>query len=195
MMRPGRAPLAPYAITPATAPGSAHLRRARIIAMSDQLPLPPASEPPPDNAWDQQFDRLRSRFPGVKDTILFCVHALQHGSDVDLEALKAQAAMYGLRITGASLNAARRALDPNAAPRPRRRTARVAATATDAAPAPPRVAAPRSRGRAAPPESQVEVEAMIRAVVAKVQADTDARLQRLRSAIDEALRILRDVLA
>src|SRR5262245_19379012 len=161
--------------------------------MSDQLPLPPAGEATPDNAWDQQFDRLRNRFPGVKDTILFCVHALQHGSVVDLEALKAQAVMYGLRITGASLNAARRVLDPSAAPRPRRRAERVAAAATEAAPAPARVAAPRSR--AVPPGSQAEVEAMIRALVAKVQADTDARLQRLRGAVDEALRILRDVLA
>src|SRR5262245_35057653 len=185
MMRPGRAPLAPYAITPATAPGSEHLRRARIIAMSDQLPLPPASEPPPDNAWDQQFDRLRSRFPGVKDTILFCVHALQHGSDVDLESLKAQAAMYGLRITGASLNAARRPLDPNAAPRPRRRAERVAALTADPAPppvaaslpapvpppVPPPVPASRGRGRPAPPEPAAAVEAMIRGVVAKMQTD------------------------
>src|SRR5262245_16216634 len=147
MMRPGRAPLAPYAITPATAPGSAHLRRARIIAMSDQLPLPPASEPPPDNAWDQQFDRLRSRFPGVKDTILFCVHALQHGSDVDLESLKAQAAMYGLRITGASLNAARRVLNPDLAPRPRARRGAAEVAAAAPAPAAAPVVAPRGPGR------------------------------------------------
>src|SRR5262245_54928254 len=126
--------------------------------MSDQLPLPPAGEATPDNAWDQQFDRLRNRFPGVKDTILFCVHALQHGSEVDLEALKAQAAMYGLRITGASVNAARRVLDPNAAPRPRRRAQPVAVA--DAAPAPERTVAPRSRGRAVAAESQAEVEAM-----------------------------------
>ena len=162
--------------------------------MSDQLPLPPAGEPTPDNAWDQQFDRLRNRFPGVKDTILFCVHALQHATDVDLEALKAQAAMYGLRITAASVNAARRVLNPDAAPRPRKRAERAAIAAVDATPTPARVAPPRSRGRVAAADSQAEVEAMIRAVVAKVQAGADARLQRLRDAVDEALRILREVL-
>lgn len=162
--------------------------------MSDQLPLPPASEPPPDNAWDQQFDRLRSRFPGVKDTILFCVHALQHGSDVDLESLKAQAAMYGLRITAASLNAARRVLDPDAAPRQRRRAEPVPEAAADAVPPAAREVAPRSRARTVPPGGPVEVEAMIRNIVAQAHAEADARLQRLRDAVTEALRILREVL-
>jgi len=164
------------------------------MPMSDQLPLLPASEPKPDNAWDEQFDRLRKRFPGVRDTILFCVHALQNGSEVHLEALKAQAAMYGLRITGASLNAARRVLNPESVPRQRRRAQQPAAP-PGAAPVPAHVAAPRQRGRGGVPEqAQAEVEVMIRAVVAKVQAHADARLQRLRDAVDEALRILREVL-
>lgn len=78
---------------------------------TELAPLPaatPAAQPP--DPWAAQFEQLRARFPAAQPSVLFCVHALQQQSDIDLEDLKAQAALHGHRVTGASLNAARRLL-------------------------------------------------------------------------------------
>ena len=77
-----------------------------------ELTPPPAT--PASNAatWDAQFEVLRRRFPGARDTILFSIHLMQMDSDVSIDDAKAHAAMHGLRITAASLNAAKRLLSP-----------------------------------------------------------------------------------
>jgi hypothetical protein len=75
------------------------------------------TEPAPD-PWAARFEELRARFPKVRDTVLLCVHVLQHDEDIRLDDLKARARLHGLEVTGASLNAARRLLRPPAPPRP-----------------------------------------------------------------------------
>lgn len=89
---------------------------------TELAPLPVATPPaqPPD-PWAAQFEQLRARFPQAQPSVLFCVHALQQQSDIELEDLKAQAALHGHRVTGASLNAARRLLGlvPDVARKPR----------------------------------------------------------------------------
>jgi hypothetical protein len=80
-----------------------------------ELEPAPTARPAPD-PWAATFDGLRRRFPRVRDTVLLCVHVLEHGEDAGLDALKARAALHGLHVTGASLNAARRLLRHQAAP-------------------------------------------------------------------------------
>jgi hypothetical protein len=69
--------------------------------------------------WDANFQALHARFPKSHDSILFCLHELQQSDTVSLDDLKALANLHGIRITGASVAAARRLLAPRA-PRPRR---------------------------------------------------------------------------
>ena len=72
--------------------------------------LQPATSSP--SPWDAEFQRLRERLPKIKDSILFCVHALQQSPGIALDDLKAQADLHRIRVTGGSLNAARRLLRP-----------------------------------------------------------------------------------
>src|SRR5882672_7833863 len=82
------------------------------MTATEASPAPPAS-------WDVEFHRLRAGFPKAKDSILFCIHALQSNESIMLEDLKAQAAMHGIRVTGASVTAARLQMRRGmAAPRP-----------------------------------------------------------------------------
>ncbi len=144
--------------------------------MTDIQTLLSANEAPkpPTSAWDTQFARLRERFRGVKDTILFCVHAIQSGADADIDDLKAQAQLHGLRITGASLNAARRLiLGGDARP----------ATRTIA----PSQAAPR-RAR------QIEGRSQPMVAGALSQEESNKKLAAMRGAMEEALSIIDDVL-
>lgn len=160
------------------------------MPVSDTEVLQPGAQPQgAPSEWDLAFARLRERFPKVKDTILFCVHALQSG-DPDLGDLKAQAQMHGLRITAASLNAARELLQPGS--RPARRRAAPAAIAPSPVPAPP---AARARRKQPSATDDAEIEALIRALVAKVQARSAARIAELEGALRTSLAILDDAMS
>lgn len=75
-----------------------------------ELQPAPALPSPPANAWNLEFDKLRARFPRVQERVLFCIHALQQEADPRMEDLRALAGLHGLRITAASLHAAKRLL-------------------------------------------------------------------------------------
>ncbi|MFN3242947.1 MAG: hypothetical protein ACE37K_15715 [Planctomycetota bacterium] len=62
-------------------------------------------------AWDAISRELEPRFPGIKDSVLCCIHCLEADRDMTLEAMKQRANGFGLRVTAASANAARRLLD------------------------------------------------------------------------------------
>ncbi len=51
----------------------------------------------PTDSWDAQFAALKTRFPKAKDSIVFCIHALQNSPDIALDDLKAQAKLHGIR--------------------------------------------------------------------------------------------------
>ena len=141
----------------------------------------------PASDWDAQFAELRTRFPGTKDSVLFCIHALQQDPDVPIGDLKAQAAMHSVRVTAASVAAAQRLLAP----------AGPAAAATPATPAPgaeyqhvePGQRARRTRIRK--PEPQIDLESMVRQVVAKASESGEAKVSRMRAAIQRAIEVLR----
>ncbi len=153
--------------------------------------LPVTAPAPATDAWTNEFARLRARFPRAKDTILFCAHVLQQDPRIDLEDLKARAALHGLRVTGASRTAAQRLLSPTtAAPRaPRRRAEAAAVAVAVAAPSQPqRQLTPRPRDRRRD-DTDAAIEAMIRAVVDRVRAEAESRELLLRRALAEALAI------
>lgn len=135
---------------------------------------------PTTNGWDAEFAILKSRFPKVRDTILFCLHALQQTPAIAIGDLKAQADMHGFRITGASVAGAKRLL---AKQKP---VADVAAEpATEAAPPTTRRRRPQRE------EPEVDIEAVIRSAVGQIQGQGEAKEQRLREAIRKAVEVLR----
>ena len=131
-------------------------------------------------SWDTAFAALKAKFPKAKDTIVFCIQALQNNPEVDIEDLKAQAVVHNLRVTAASVNAAKRLMAPPEVDSDK-----------DSEPAVPK-AAPvtrRTRGpRAA--ETPLDVEDLIRGTVAKLQAQGNAEAEKLREAIRRAVATL-----
>ena len=134
------------------------------------------------SSWHSQFAELRSRFPGTKDSVLFCIHALQQDPGIQVDDLKAQAGMHGFRVTTASVAAAQRLLapaGPAAAPTPR----------ADQLAAEPGNRVRRSRIRK--PEPQVDLETMLRQVVAKASETGVAKVAKMRAAIQRSIEVLR----
>ena len=135
--------------------------------------------------WNAAFAALKARFPKAKDSIAFCIHALQANPDIALDDLKAQALMHGIRITGASVTAAQKLMSGTTKPKaPTTAAAPAVARATADAPARPARHA-RSTGAAPDPT------AMIQQVVAKLQQQSGAEAERLREAIRKAVGVLR----
>jgi hypothetical protein len=139
---------------------------------------------PAADTWAAQLEQLRARYKHIRPPVLAALNVLIHDQDISLDDAKAQAALHGVRITAASVNAARTLLSrmdvPVAATPPR--AGRPAATA---APRPTR--APR-RPRAA--DAGVDAESLIQSVVAKIQAQGSAEADRLRDAMRRAIDVL-----
>jgi hypothetical protein len=130
--------------------------------------------------WDTAFAALKARYPKAKDSIVFCIHELQNNPEVALDDLKARAAMHGIRVTGASVNAAQRMMAPQAA-----------SDAPDAETAPVAAKPKVRRGRPARAAAgEMDAEAMLRQVVAKMQAQGGKEAERLRAAIRGAVAVL-----
>jgi hypothetical protein len=171
--------------------------------------------PAPPSPWDLEFEHLRQRFPGAKPSVLFCVHAFMQRPDINIADLKAQAQMHGLKVSVGSWVAARQLLSPPAtrAARPDPAPAaedppRVSAATAEAPPSQPTAvaAADESAVLANPPteappkaitadDAEGPIERMVRLVVAGVQAAGDAKAERLRTAIREALAVIEAALA
>lgn len=75
-------------------------------------PLPAATV----DAWAQQLAQLRSRHRHLREPVLVALNILLHDPEVAVDDAKARAAMRGVRITAASVNAARTVLAKMDAP-------------------------------------------------------------------------------
>jgi hypothetical protein len=136
--------------------------------------------PTENNPWAENLAAQKTRFPNAKDSILFAIAALQDNPDIAIDDLKTLASQRGVRVTAASVNAAKRLLDPENA------TAPVAAPA-GLNPAPARERCAR-RVRAA--EAPLDANALIQDVVAKIQAQGNAEVERMREAVRKAITAL-----
>ncbi len=134
----------------------------------------------PTDDWNAQFAALKARFPKVKDSIVFAFHVLQSNPDIALDDLKAQAKLHGIKVTAASVNAARRLLARTSA------TDGVAASPARS----PAAATPRRTRRPRAAAAPLDVEALIRTTVGKIQDQGAAEAERLREAIRKAIAVL-----
>ena len=151
--------------------------------MTDTEPIP---QPSAGGTSDQdaQFAQLKARYPKVREPILVALHILSQNPDIDPDDAKAQAALRGVRITAASLNAAQRLLSrqdgaPAVAATPARARRNGAVAATKPQPRRPRAAKP-----------DLNAEALIRGVVSKIQDQGNAETERLRDAMRKAIAVL-----
>ena len=129
---------------------------------------------PASKHWNQQLAELQARYKHVRPAILAALNVLQADPDISVDAAKARAAVHGVSITAASVNAAQRLLSRQHAAAPE-----LSGTAPAATPA--EKAKRERRPRAG--DTGFDAEALIRQVVGKLQNRGNAETQRLRTAM------------
>lgn len=151
----------------------------------NEVPILQAESPPPtSNTWDQQFARLRERYPRAKDTILICAYYLQQNPKITIQELRPLAEMHGLRVTLGSLNGARRLLSPSDFPKQeRKRRTPVSVAEVEEPP----LAAPRRRRTAHAAAAGPDVSDLVQAIVDRIRDHAQARITQLETAVREAL--------
>jgi len=133
------------------------------------------------------LDALKARYPHVRGPVVAALHLLLQDPNISLDDAKSRAQTLGVRITAASVAAANR-LRERMDPTPTEPA--TAATAADAIPAPMR---PARRPRAV--EADADADALIRGVVAKLQAQGNAEAERIRASVRRAIELLTAALA
>jgi hypothetical protein len=142
-----------------------------------------ATETMPENTttWNEQIAALKTRYPHVRDAIVAAMNIMAQDPNITIEDAKAQAALRGVRITAASVNAAVKMLATGQASA----MTTMPATAANAEPAPQRQVrrVPLAAGN-------LDAEALIRQVVGKIQAQGNAEVERMREAVRKAIAML-----
>ncbi|MCC7396360.1 MAG: hypothetical protein IT455_04770 [Planctomycetes bacterium] len=139
------------------------------------------------DTWEGMLESLRRRFPGQKDSVLFCVHKLTQNPELTLRDFRAEADLHGIPTAGRALHSARVLLGLQA------ERAKPAALAGAASPA---TAAPRARKQRTPEadDGGASIEAKVLAAVRQIQSATGAEAEQLRQAIRQAITILQRAL-
>src|SRR5262245_48502482 len=129
---------------------------------------------PTSDSWAAQLEQLRARYKHVRPPVLAALNILIHDQNISIDDAKAQAALHGVRITAASVAAARTLLS--------RMDGLPTAVAPTTTSAPTR--APR---RPRPQEKAVDAEALIKNLVGKLQGQGNVEAERLRDAMRKAV--------
>jgi len=138
------------------------------------------------DAWAAQLEQLRVSYKHVRPPILAALNILIHDENASVDDAKARAAAHGVRITAASVGAARTLLS-----RMDDKPAATAMPTPNGAVATP--SQPRPARRARPGDGEVDADALIRQVVAKLQNQSTAEAERVRDAVRKAMAILQTV--
>ena len=133
-----------------------------------------------NSVWTDQLAALKDRFHRVRDTILFTFHVLQTDPDIAIDDLKARAMLHGLRVTTATMSSAERLLARNPA---------TDGLTADPRPSPARRTRPRT-GQTRAARATLDVDALIRATVAKIDKHRAAEAEALREVIRKAMAML-----
>ncbi|MEO6597043.1 MAG: hypothetical protein ABIP94_20045 [Planctomycetota bacterium] len=140
--------------------------------------------PPAADTWDGILENLRRRYPGQKDSVLFCIYKLQQNPVLTLRDFRDEAALYGIPMAGRALHSAKGQLGlikapPVPSPEP---VAEVAAPV-------------RRRGRPARDDAGgASIESKVVAAVRQIQTAAGADAEQLRSAMRKAIAILQQAL-
>lgn len=149
---------------------------------------------PPANTWEAILDTLRRRYPGQKDSVLFCIYKLQQNPDLTMRDFKQEADLYGIPTAGRALHSARGLLGLLKAP-----VARPAATPA-ALPVPgfpselPTSPRRRQRPPSEPDDGGASIENRVIAAVRQIQSAAGAEADNLRNAVRQAIALLQKAL-
>ncbi|MFK7739244.1 MAG: hypothetical protein AB8H80_02885 [Planctomycetota bacterium] len=147
--------------------------------------------------WEQLLERLRQRYPGQKDSVLFCLNKLQQNPELTLRDIRDEAAMYGIPTAGRALHSAKVLLGlAEAKPRKPRAPAQPGAPAGTGAGAGAAAAAgfvaPAASRAASPADDGASVENRVIDAVRRLQSAASADSERLRDAMRRAIAILQE---
>lgn len=154
--------------------------------MTELEPTPP----PATDTWEGILAAVRRRYPGQKDSVLFCIYKLQQNPELTLRDFRAEAELYGIPMAGRSLHSARLLLglqkeEKQAAPRAAETHALLAAE-------PAARRAPRAQPAA--DDGGASIETKVLAAVRQIQSAASAESEQLRLAVRQAIAILQRAL-
>jgi hypothetical protein len=133
----------------------------------------------PADTWTAQLAKLKERYKHVRPPIVAALNILLHDANISIDDAKTQAQLHGVRITAASVNAAKTLLARmDNTPEPAAKPA-TGATATARAPRRVRTA-----------DAPADAETLIRGVVTKLQTQGNAEAERLRETVRKAIAML-----
>jgi len=134
------------------------------------------------DTWEAILEALRRRFPGQKDSVLFCIHKLQQNPDLTLRDFRAEADLHGIPVAGRALHSAKALLGLGTPPKD---------DAEIAAPAPiERTSRRRRRTSSASPDDGGSIENRVVEAVRQIQNAAGAEAEQMRAAIRQAIAIL-----
>ncbi len=137
----------------------------------------PEPTPAPLDSWEAILEAMRRRFPGQRDSVLFCIHKLQQNPDLTLRDFRAEAELYGIPMAGRALHSARALLGIG-----------------DARPAPARSRAKVTAESEPEPDEAGSIENRVVAAVRQIQSAAGAEAERMRAAIQKAITILQQAI-
>lgn len=158
------------------------------------------TNPPAADTWDGILANLRRRYPGQKDSVLFCIYKLQQNPDLTLRDFRAEAELYGIPMAGRALHSARGLLGLRQdEPKPRATAAAAETTERDelAADALPRLARAerrRVREERAAAGGDGSIETQVLAAIRQIQNKAGGEAEQLRAAMRQAIAILQRAL-
>lgn len=146
------------------------------------------------NSWEGILANLRQRYPGQKDSVLFCLHKLHSNPDLGLPDFREEAALHGIPMAGRALHSAKVLLGL-ATVKPRVAKAKPAPTTDYQQPRDDR----RSLGQTSGPRgntgrSEDSIETKVLDAVRQIQSAAGAEADRLRHAVRQAIAILQAAL-
>lgn len=158
------------------------------------------TNPPAADTWEGILNALRRRYPGQKDSVLFCIYKLQQNPDLTLRDFRAEAELYGIPMAGRALHSARGLLGLlPAAPQWRATTAAAddaperEEPAADALPRLARVERRKARGERADAQDG-SIETQVLAAIRHIQSKAGDDAAQMRAAMRQAIAILQRAL-
>lgn len=152
-----------------------------------------ADRPATADSWDGILANLRSRYPGQKDSVLFCLYKLQSNPKLGLPDFREEAALHGIPMAGRALHSAK-VLMGLATVKPRaRQKARTQPTAAPDSGSEGSAARVR-RQRAGVDTTDVSIETKVLDAVRQIQSAATAEADELRTAVRQAIAILQRAL-
>jgi hypothetical protein len=158
--------------------------------------------------WNEAVEGLRERFPGTKDSILFCIHKLEQDANLGLKEMRDEATEAGISLAGRSLHSAKVLLGMGEPVTRKPRAAKAEAPTEDEAPAPAEEAPKKRRGRpkgsgkkaAAPRENKGgngsfrSIESQMMGAIRQIHEAAAKQNDALVNAVEEAIAILQAAL-